>query len=172
MAYKLTLTVPDPNVMTSRPQSSKWWTVWPMGSQTNGLTLVLTFHSIILGGFQYADFHPPLLTCLLVTSWWRHWRQKINSISCKSTILLSFPHLQSGWWMKNSPPKIVVARLTAGKLYCFLHGGRESAKREATSTSGGREAAYWNAHMVFSMGAHSTLSEPPTPAAPTPTMCT
>ena len=47
--------------------------------------------------------------------------------------------------MKNSPPKIVVARLTARKLNCFLHGGGASAKREATSTSGGRKVAYWNA---------------------------
>ncbi len=38
--------------------------------------------------------------------------------------------------MKNSPPKIVVARLTAGKLYCFLHRGGAAAKR----TSGGQGA--------------------------------
>jgi len=38
--------------------------------------------------------------------------------------------------MKNSPPKMVVAGLTAGKRNCVLHGGA-SAKCEATSTDRG-----------------------------------
>ena len=50
--------------------------------------------------------------------------------------------------MKNSPSKVVVARLTAGKLYRFLHGGGARRRDEETSTSGGGKDTYWDAPLA------------------------
>ena len=51
--------------------------------------------------------------------------------------------------MKNSPSKVVVARLTAGKLYRFLHRGGARRRDEETSTSGGGKDTYWDAPMFL-----------------------
>lgn len=99
----------------------------------------------------HTNMQTSVLSCLLVTSWWCHWQQKFNSIFCESTILMPFSHLQSGWWMKNSSPKVVVAGLTAEKL---LFSPRR--RGEATSTSGGREFAYWKVLWVCDESARLT----------------
>ena len=44
--------------------------------------------------------------------------------------------------MKNSPSKVVVARLTAGTLYRFLYGIGARRRDEETSASGGGKVAY------------------------------
>ncbi|XP_063068797.1 tRNA (cytosine(34)-C(5))-methyltransferase, mitochondrial isoform X2 [Engraulis encrasicolus] len=56
------------------------------------------------------------------------------------------------------PSKVVVARLTAGKLYRFLHGGGARRRDEETSTSGGGKVTYWDAPIIYTPAILTTIT--------------
>lgn len=70
------------------------------------------------------------------------------SISCKTHSWKIFD-LQFGFWMEESPTKVALCWLTAGKPYCFPQRGRVTPRQENRGHWNKQKDIVWLAHKVL-----------------------